>query len=174
MTLSVGNEAGGDGATFVLVQIDEEQAEQNPTLGRRLLWCRSLQDAGVGDESLSFTSERFAHVVLRVGGIEAQMHTPKDGASPSAEAWAGVMERRIRSVLAGEQPAGPWNPAPPISSPSERRWISKAPYDAGSSGTIRPCPYLLTPRSSIRTSLHTAASPLRSGAQRRAASAPSP
>ncbi|MER5301131.1 hypothetical protein ABT039_16890 [Streptomyces lasiicapitis] len=63
-----------------------------------------LADAGAGDESLSFTSERFAHVVFRVGGIEAQVHTPEEGASPSAEAWADVLERRIRSVMTGEQP----------------------------------------------------------------------
>lgn len=101
---SVGNESGGDGAHFRLGRNNEEQAKRNLGLVRKLLKCWNPKDAGVGDESLSFTTERFAHVVLRVDGIEAQIHTPKKGASPSAEAWADVMARRIRSVLAGEQP----------------------------------------------------------------------
>lgn len=104
LILSVGNESGGDGAHFRLARNEEEQAKRNLGLVRKLLNCWNPKDSGVGDESLSFTTERFAHVVLRVGGIEAQIHTPKEGASPSAEAWADVMERRIRSVLAGEQP----------------------------------------------------------------------
>ncbi|UQX04504.1 hypothetical protein [Streptomyces sp. RerS4] len=104
LVLSVGNEGGGDGAHFRLSLNNEEQAKRNLGLVRKLLNCWNPKDAGVGDESLSFTAERFTHVVLRVGGIEAQIDTPKEGASPSAEAWADVMARRIRSVLAGDHP----------------------------------------------------------------------
>ncbi|PWK66705.1 hypothetical protein BCL76_110191 [Streptomyces sp. CG 926] len=104
LVLSAGNEGGGDGAGFTLGQNNEQQARQNLALTRKLLNCRQPRNAGIGDESLVFTTERFTHVMLRVGGIESRIHAPKEGQSPSAEAWAKVMEQRIRSVLAGEQP----------------------------------------------------------------------
>ncbi|MGA4837412.1 hypothetical protein [Streptomyces sp. G45] len=44
------------------------------------------------------------NVCVRGGPVEVFVHTPRSGDSPSAEDWARVVERRIRSVLAGQVP----------------------------------------------------------------------
>ncbi|MFB6508003.1 MULTISPECIES: hypothetical protein [unclassified Streptomyces] len=116
--LSVGNEGQGDGANFHLGVLtdyegmnktltEEERVafvQENLELSRALLSCYNPTDSGIGDGSLSFNSERFAHVIMRVGAVQVSVNAPRDGKSPTAESWARVLEQRIRSVMAGNVP----------------------------------------------------------------------
>ncbi|MEU5080745.1 MULTISPECIES: hypothetical protein [Streptomyces] len=115
---SVGNEDKGDGAHFsltVLMDSDNLGAEltgpdrvelvtENMTRARDFWSCFSPGESGIGDDSLSYDTDRFANVHMRVGPVEVFVHTPRSGDSPSAEDWARVLEQRIRSVLAGQAP----------------------------------------------------------------------
>ncbi|MEU6328164.1 hypothetical protein ABZ851_12910 [Streptomyces sp. NPDC047049] len=115
---SVGNEDKGDGADFslkVLMDSDNLDAEltepdrvklvtENMTRARALWSCFSPEESGIGDDSLSYDTDRFTNVRMQVGPVEVFVHTPRSGDSPSAEDWARVLEQRIRSVLAGQAP----------------------------------------------------------------------
>ncbi|MFK0259635.1 hypothetical protein [Streptomyces sp. NPDC090445] len=81
-----------------------ELVERNMTAGLELWDCFGPAKSGIGDGSLSFANKRFANVVMRVGPVEVLIHTPLDGAGPTAEAWARVLEQRIRSVMSGHTP----------------------------------------------------------------------
>ncbi|MFG3532444.1 hypothetical protein ACGF8B_37860 [Streptomyces sp. NPDC047917] len=115
---SVGNEGKGDGADFSLKvlmdsgNLDAELTEpdrvelvtENMTRARDLWSCFSPEESGIGDDSLSYDTDRFANIRIQVGPVEVFVHTPRSGDSPSAEDWARVLEQRIRSVLAGQAP----------------------------------------------------------------------
>ncbi|MEU7559606.1 hypothetical protein [Streptomyces eurythermus] len=115
---SVGNEDKGDGADSslkVLMDSDNLGAEltgpdrvelvtENMTRARDFWSCFSPEESGIGDDSLSYDTDRFASVHMRVGPVEVFVQTPRSGDSPSAEDWARVLEQRIRSVLAGRAP----------------------------------------------------------------------
>ncbi|MFF5473646.1 hypothetical protein [Streptomyces achromogenes] len=108
----------GDGAHFsleVLADSDSPVAEltgadrvrlvtENMTRARDFWSCFPPKESGIGDDSLSYDTDRFANVPMGVGPVEVFVHTPRSGDSPSAEDWARVRERRIRSVLAGQTP----------------------------------------------------------------------
>ncbi|MFD5067582.1 hypothetical protein ACFWNC_06495 [Streptomyces sp. NPDC058369] len=116
---SVGNEDKGDGADYTLkVLMDDsdnpdakltesdraELVTEDMTQARDLWSCFSPEEPGIGDDSLSYGTDRFANVRMQVGPVEVFVHTPRSGDSPSAEDWARVLEQRIRSVLAGQVP----------------------------------------------------------------------
>ncbi|MEU8764622.1 hypothetical protein [Streptomyces sp. NPDC048659] len=118
VSFSVGNEAKGDGADISLkVLMDSDNLDADLTQQDRValvahnmkraraLWsCFSPKESGIGDDSLSYDTERFANVRMQIGPVEVFVHTPRSGDSPSAQDWARVLEQRIRSVLAGQAP----------------------------------------------------------------------
>ncbi|MFD9248100.1 hypothetical protein ACFV0D_40555 [Streptomyces sp. NPDC059556] len=81
-----------------------ENAKRNSDLRRSLYACVDPKElSGVGDDALSFENQGLAHVIMRVGSVEVVVSTPV-AQRPNAEAWARVMDQRIRSVMTGKAP----------------------------------------------------------------------
>ncbi|MFI0716625.1 hypothetical protein ACH4SK_39820 [Streptomyces inhibens] len=77
--------------------------EENLTLYRKLYDCYNPKNAGIGDSSIVFTTERFPHITMRVGPVEVAINGVPDG-RPTAAEWAHVMADRVRAVLGGKKP----------------------------------------------------------------------
>ncbi|MER7342964.1 hypothetical protein ABT403_34705 [Streptomyces sp. NPDC000075] len=77
--------------------------EENLTVHRRVYDCYNLKNASIGDSSIVFTTERFTHIIMRVGPVEVAINGVLDG-RPTAEEWARVMAERVRAVLDGKKP----------------------------------------------------------------------
>lgn len=81
-----------------------QNAKKNSELRPFLYACVDPKELpGVGDDALGFESQGLAHVIMRVGSVEVVVSTPV-AQGPNAEAWARVMDQRIRSVMAGKAP----------------------------------------------------------------------
>ncbi|MEU3664644.1 hypothetical protein AB0E77_33690 [Streptomyces sp. NPDC032940] len=114
---SVGNEDQGDGAHFQLAVLGPqggsepaskaeatELVKENLAHDQELYDCFDPKPSGMGDDGLTFSSERFTHIVMGVGPVEVFVHTPLGGDGPTAHEWARVLERRIRAVLERRAP----------------------------------------------------------------------
>ncbi|MFB8000198.1 hypothetical protein ACFC4G_46470 [Streptomyces sp. NPDC056002] len=77
--------------------------EENLTLYRKMYDCYTPKSASIGDSSIVFTTERFTHIIMRVGPVEVAINGVPDG-RPTAEEWARVMAERVRAVLDGKKP----------------------------------------------------------------------
>ncbi|MEU9464770.1 hypothetical protein [Streptomyces sp. NPDC048312] len=77
--------------------------EENLTLYRKLYDCYNPKNAGIGDSSIVFTTERFTHIIMRVGPVEVAVNGVPDG-RPTAEEWARVMAERVRAAVDGKKP----------------------------------------------------------------------
>ncbi|MGY3061907.1 hypothetical protein ACVWZD_006205 [Streptomyces sp. TE3672] len=61
--------------------------EENLTLYRKLYDCYNPKNAGIGDSSIVFTTERFTHIIMRVGPVEVAYSPTKsvsENSSPSS------------------------------------------------------------------------------------------
>lgn len=115
--VSAGNENKGDGAHFELnvptgddgfetsssVAEATRMVEENLALNQKLYDCWDPKPADIGDNGMTFDTQRFTHIFVRVGPVQVVVHAPVDG-KPTADEWARVLERRVRAVLDGRTP----------------------------------------------------------------------
>ncbi|MGE7389046.1 hypothetical protein ACQKM2_26595 [Streptomyces sp. NPDC004126] len=79
-------------------------AQENLRASRAEIDCLNPVDSRIGDGSISFNYENYSYVTMYVSGVEVKIEAPRSGPAPTAEAWARVLEQRIRSVSDGKTP----------------------------------------------------------------------
>ncbi|MCX4399177.1 hypothetical protein [Streptomyces sp. NBC_01767] len=69
--------------------------EENLTLYRKLYDCYNPKNAGIGDSSIVFTTERFTHIIMRVGPVEVAYSPTKSVSENSSPGSSRIRIARL-------------------------------------------------------------------------------